>query len=86
MEKLGTWEKPLTRILWQQLGAIKGQRILDFGSGYGVTANHFAKENEALWNIGKKYRVSLNKIREVNQLDSDVLRGGERILISKEMA
>ena len=48
MEKLGTWEKLLKRILWQQLGEIKGKKILDFGSGYGVTANHFAKDNEVI--------------------------------------
>lgn len=48
MEQLGTWEKLLKRILWQQLGEIKGQKILDFGSGYGVTANHFAKDNDVV--------------------------------------
>lgn len=50
-----------------------------------VMSVYFAKENELLWDIGKKYRVSLNGIREINQLNSDVLNGGERILISKEM-
>lgn len=46
MDKLGTWEKLLKRILWQQIGDIKEKRILDFGSGYGVTANHYANGND----------------------------------------
>lgn len=45
---------------------------------------YFARENEALWDIGKKYRVSLNDIREANRINTDVLTGGEKILIAKE--
>jgi LysM repeat protein len=50
-----------------------------------VMSVYFAKENESIWNIGKKYRVSLNDIRQTNQINTDVLNGGERILIAKEM-
>jgi len=46
MEKLGTWEKLLKRILWHQIGEFKDKRVLDFGSGYGVTANHYANGND----------------------------------------
>jgi len=50
-----------------------------------VMSVYFARENERLWDIGKKYRVSLNDIREINQINTDVLSGGERILITKEI-
>ncbi len=50
-----------------------------------VMSVYFARENEPLWEIGKKYRVSLNDIREANQINSDILSGGERILIAREM-
>lgn len=46
MEQLMTWEKLLKRILWQQIGEIKGKTILDYGSGLGVTANKYAKDNQ----------------------------------------
>lgn len=46
LENLGTWEKLLKRILWSQLGEIKGKKILDFGSGLGITASHYAKDNQ----------------------------------------
>lgn len=46
MENLGTWEKLLKRILWSQLGEIRGKTILDFGSGLGITANYYAKDNQ----------------------------------------
>ncbi|MBQ2699864.1 MAG: class I SAM-dependent methyltransferase, partial [Clostridia bacterium] len=38
----------MKQILWAQLGEIQGQHILDFGSGEGVTANHFARNNQVV--------------------------------------
>ena len=46
IEKLPPWERLLKRILWEQLGEIRGKKILDFGSGIGVTACHFAAHND----------------------------------------
>lgn len=45
ISELPAWERLFKRIVWVQLGDIEGKRILDFGSGEGVTANHFAKSN-----------------------------------------
>lgn len=54
LSELTDWDRLLKRILWIQLGEIKGKKILDFGSGEGITANHYAKENEVVavepWN------------------------------------
>jgi SAM-dependent methyltransferase len=33
-------------MVWEQLGDIRNKRILDFGSGIGVTANYLAEHNE----------------------------------------
>lgn len=46
LNELGAWDRLLKKILWKQLENIKGKKILDFGSGQGITANHFAAENE----------------------------------------
>lgn len=46
LTELPAWERLFKKIVWQQLGDIEGKRILDFGSGEGITACHFAKENE----------------------------------------
>lgn len=43
---LQPWECLMKRIVWQQLGDIRDKKILDFGSGIGVTANHFAEYND----------------------------------------
>lgn len=43
--ELSPWDGMLKRIVWEQLGEIEGKRILDFGSGEGITANHFANKN-----------------------------------------
>ena len=38
----------LKRIVWQQLGEINGKRILDFGSGEGITAAHYSENNSVI--------------------------------------
>lgn len=48
LSELTDWDRLLKRILWTQLGDIKGKKILDFGSGEGITANHFARDNEVV--------------------------------------
>lgn len=48
LENLQPWELLLKKILWAQLGNIKDKRILDFGSGTGVTSSHYAKNNEII--------------------------------------
>lgn len=45
---LPPWEQLFKRVLWTQLGELRGKRILDFGSGIGVTACHYAAENEVI--------------------------------------
>ncbi|ADZ21622.1 SAM-dependent methyltransferase [Clostridium acetobutylicum] len=39
------WGILFYRVLWQQLDKIKTSKVLDFGSGFGITANHFASNN-----------------------------------------
>lgn len=45
---LPPWEQLFKRVLWAQLGELQGRRILDFGSGIGVTANFYAADNEVI--------------------------------------
>lgn len=44
--QLPAWEKLAKVIIWQQIGELKGKKILDFGSGKGITADHFAADNQ----------------------------------------
>lgn len=46
--ELPAWERLLKRITWKQLGQIHGKKILDFGSGEGITANYYAKDNSVV--------------------------------------
>ena len=48
VNELPAWERLLKKIVWTQLGDIQGKHILDFGSGEGVTANHFAENNHVI--------------------------------------
>ena len=42
------WGQIYYDILFDQLQDIKGKRVLDFGSGFGLVANHLAHENQVL--------------------------------------
>ena len=42
------WGQLYYDILFEQLQDIKEKRVLDFGSGFGLVANHLAKENQVL--------------------------------------
>ncbi|GAA0116246.1 class I SAM-dependent methyltransferase [Clostridium senegalense] len=42
------WWLLFYRIVWEQMPIKNGVKILDFGSGLGVTANHLAKDNEVV--------------------------------------
>ena len=42
------WGQIYYDILFDQLQDIKGKRVLDFGSGFGLVANHLAQENQVL--------------------------------------
>ena len=48
LTQLPAWERLLKKIVWAQLGEIQGKTILDFGSGEGITANHFAENNHVV--------------------------------------
>lgn len=46
INQLPTWEKLAKVIIWKQIGELKGKAMLDFGSGTGITADHFAAYNQ----------------------------------------
>ena len=45
---LQPWESLMKRLVWEQLGDIRNKKILDFGSGIGVTANYLAQYNNVI--------------------------------------
>lgn len=42
------WGVMFYRVVWEQLSQITNSKILDFGSGLGITANHLAKNNDVV--------------------------------------
>ena len=46
LNQLPVWEKLAKQIIWKQIGELKGKTILDFGSGTGITSDHFAADNQ----------------------------------------
>ncbi len=42
------WGVLFYKMVWEQLSWAKGMKILDFGSGFGITSNYLAKENEVV--------------------------------------
>lgn len=43
MKPLPNWEYLTKRMIWRQLNFLRGVSVLDFGSGSGATAEHFAE-------------------------------------------
>lgn len=48
IKDLPAWERLFKKIVWKQLGDIKDKVILDFGSGEGITSDHFAEYNRVV--------------------------------------
>ena len=48
----------------------------------GIVA-YIARDGDSLWDIGKKYYVPVSQIREINELSTDEIRPGEKLLIVK---
>ncbi|MCH5297652.1 MAG: class I SAM-dependent methyltransferase [Ruminococcus sp.] len=67
MEKIGVWELLQKRMVWQQLGDFENKIILDFGSGNGVTAEHYARHN-------KVYAVEPNREFMPSSLSENVVQ------------
>jgi len=42
---------------------------------------HVAKEGDSLWQIGKKYYVPVSSIREINEMNQDECKMGQKILV-----
>ncbi|MCM1189661.1 MAG: DUF3794 domain-containing protein [bacterium] len=44
---------------------------------------YMVKEGDNLWNIGKKYYAPVDSLRRLNELESDELKAGQKLLIVK---
>ena len=44
---------------------------------------YYAKKGDSLWQIGKKYYVSVQRIKEMNNLTKDEIKAGDKLLIVK---
>lgn len=45
---------------------------------------YVVKPGDSLWSIGKKYYVSVDRLKKLNNLTSDLLQPGQKLLIVKE--
>ena len=68
------------------LTEMRKTEISDEDKAFPVMSVYFAKDKENIWEVGKKYQVSLDSIRKINELPSDELQDGQKLLIVKEMA
>ena len=75
-KELAPWEKLLKQLLWRQIGDVRGKRILDYGSGLGVTANHYARYNQVVAIEPAKERV----LERVQVQEYQQLEGGLEVL------
>ena len=44
---------------------------------------YMVKDGDNLWNIGKKYYVSVDSLKKMNGMESDEVKSGQKLLIVK---
>lgn len=54
--------------------------VLEGLPGFAI---YYAKSGDTLWQIGRKYYVSVERIKEINNLTDDTIKAGDRLLIVK---
>ncbi|MBO5146612.1 MAG: DUF3794 domain-containing protein [Lachnospiraceae bacterium] len=55
-------------------------QVLEKLPGFAI---YYVKPGDSLWQIGKKYYVSVQRIREMNNLAGDEIKAGDKLLIIK---
>jgi len=64
------------------LREMAAQRIQSWGSQVTVSSQEYVvQKGDSLWSVSRHFDVSMEKIREANQLRSDVLTPGQRLRI-----
>lgn len=58
--------------------------VIDENAKVPGIIGYMVKDGEELWDLAKRYHTTMERIREVNELESDALKEGDRILIFKE--
>lgn len=62
------WGKLFYELIWHNI-EFRGNKILDFGSGFGITANHLAKQNDVVAIEPNEkmltYRISENEYEQI---------------------
>jgi membrane-bound lytic murein transglycosylase D len=76
-------------------GIFKGQKLVIFTSSESeknqdsknIAQNnyHIVKSEESLFSLSKKYDISINNLKKINNLNRDDLKIGEKLLISETM-
>lgn len=54
--------------------------VLEGLPGFAI---YYVNNGDSLWQIGKKYYVSVDRIKEINNLTDDEIKAGDRLLIVK---
>lgn len=54
--------------------------VLEKLPGFAI---YYVKPGDSLWQIGKKYYVSVERIKEMNNLTTDEIKPGDKLLIVK---
>ncbi len=70
---------PVDLITQVNVSELDGNKL----SGLPGMVIYMVKEGDNLWNIGKQYYVPVDTLREMNALDSDELKTGQKLLIVK---
>ncbi|NNU78143.1 class I SAM-dependent methyltransferase [Clostridium estertheticum] len=75
------WRVMFYRVVWEQLSQITNSKILDFGSGLGITANHLAKSNDV---VAIEPNVDMTEMRTCENSYQQIIGGIEQLKKQKD--
>lgn len=68
------WGKLFYALIWEQLPELKNKNILDFGSGFGITATHYGNSNKVVAVEPDSDMISLGEYTGIECLNGSVER------------
>lgn len=66
------WGKMFYNLIWMQLPEFENKTILDFGSGFGISAEHYSKNNKVIAVEPNKDMIRLGKTTEFKQITGGI--------------
>ncbi len=78
----GNTIQPGQKLVIYQNGGRPGQSTVQSSSSKSVPTYHYVKQGDTLWTISKKYEITIEQIKKLNNLKDGNIRPGQKLKLS----